>query len=144
LLPWRGYSIEAFLISALLILLSLCILGLAGLGVLGNVWSHMGITDTSVQRHAIVCLSHVTKPLKHIYTQNAASNFTMTVINITTDAGALLVELDPSYSDQVASALGMAHDVQSNLDDILNILDKAELARYVLADVVLKRECCLT
>jgi hypothetical protein len=67
----------------------------------------------------------------------------MTVINITTDAGAFLVELDPSYSDQVASALGMAHDVQSNLDDILNILDKAELARYVLADVVLSANVAL-
>jgi hypothetical protein len=55
LLPWSGYSFEPLLINAGLVIFGLCFLGLIGLGVLGNVWSHEGINNTSVLIRMRVC-----------------------------------------------------------------------------------------
>ncbi|ELR23640.1 uncharacterized protein ACA1_072730 [Acanthamoeba castellanii str. Neff] len=114
LLPWSGYSFEPLLINAGLVIFGICILGLIGLGVLGNVWSHEGINNTS----------------------DSASNFSATVINVTTDAAALLMEIEPEYAQQANDAIAMANDVQDNLDTVLDILDKVELARFVFFLVI--------
>jgi hypothetical protein len=113
-LPWRGTTSESVLLSAGLVIISLFFLGLIGLGVLGNVWSHMGITDTS----------------------DAASGFSHTVINITEDAAALLEQISSDYGQQMNDSLSMAQDVQDNIDSILDILRKAELARFLFFLVI--------
>jgi hypothetical protein len=74
---------------------------------------------------AVVCAVCLTWPQ-----QNSASNFSATVINVTTDAAALLMEIEPDYAQQANDAVAMAKDVQDNIDTVLNILDKVEIARY--------------
>jgi hypothetical protein len=40
------------------------------------------------------------------------------------------MEIEPEYAQQANDAIAMANDVQDNLDTVLDILDKVELARY--------------
>jgi hypothetical protein len=62
--------------------------------------------------------------------QDDSSDFAKTIINITTDAADLLVKLDPSQQGTADQAKADASDVNSNIDDFKDILDKVETARY--------------
>jgi len=75
--------------------------------------------------------------------QDSASNFSATVINVTTDAAALLIEIEPDYAQQANDAVAMANDVQDNIDTVLNILDKVEIAQYAnTQDTLCSVTCC--
>lgn len=104
--------------------------GAVGVGALGAVWSHQGVDDTSV------CDLHFSESGIHVddavTIQSGAASFGDTVVNITEQAAAVLVEIDSSYSQQMNDSIATAHDVQDTLDNILNFLEKAELGRYPL------------